>query len=130
MAFKPTIICEFDSVINPYRRGWQGGELYEDHVTDGFWTWLASVSEEYKVTIHTARFTKPGSMAAVLVWLKECYRRDHGAEARLPFIEFSAVKPPSLISIDARCLRFDGDWSVPGLSVEGIKAFKPWNQRG
>jgi hypothetical protein len=129
MVFKPTIICEFDSVVNPYSRGWQGGDLYEDHVTPGFWTWLASTSEEFKVTIHTARFAKPGSMAAVLAWLKECYRRDHGAEARLPFIEFSAVKPPSLLTIDARCVRFDGDWSVPELSVEGIRAFKPWTQR-
>jgi hypothetical protein len=25
--------------------------------------------------------------------------------------------------------RFDGDWSDPALSVEGIKAFKPWTQR-
>jgi hypothetical protein len=129
MTFKPTIICEFDSVINPYSRGWKVGELYEDHATDGFWPWLASVSEEYKVTIHTARFSKQGSMSAVLTWLKECYRREHGAEARLPFIEFSAVKPPSLLTIDARCVRFDGDWSVPELSVEGIKAFKPWTQR-
>jgi hypothetical protein len=129
MTFKPTIICEFDGVINPYSRGWQGGELYEDHVTDGFWSWLDSVSEEFTVVIHTARFTKPGSMAEVLAWLKECYRRDHGAEARLPYIKFSATKPPSLLTIDARCLRFDGDWSDSRLSVDGIKQFKPWNQR-
>jgi hypothetical protein len=129
MVFKPTITVEFDSVINPYSRGWQGGDLYEDHVTPGFWQWLASTNEEFKVIIHTARFNKPGSMSAVLAWLKECYRREHGGETRLPFIEFSAVKPPSLLTIDARCVKFDGDWSDPALSIEGIKAFKPWNQR-
>jgi hypothetical protein len=129
MAFKPTITVEFDSVINPYSRGWQEGVLYEEKVVPGFWQWLETTSREFTVTVHSARFARPGGMSATLTWLKECYCREHGAEARLPFIKFAAMKPPSLLTIDARCVRFDGDWSDPALTVEGIRAFKPWNQR-
>jgi hypothetical protein len=129
MAFKLTLAIDYDGVINPYSKGWQKGELYETKVTDGFWQWLERTSKDFECVIHSSRFAEAGGMAATLAWLKECYRREHGAEARLPYIKFSATKPPAFLTIDDRCLRFDGDWSDPALSVEGIKAFKPWTQR-
>jgi hypothetical protein len=129
MAFKHTLILDCDGVINPYSRGWQGGEHYEERVTPGFWEWLELVRPHFECVIHSSRFAEPGGMAATLSWLKECYRREHGAEARLPYIKFSATKPPAWLTIDDRCVRFDGDWSDPALSVEGIKAFRPWTQR-
>jgi hypothetical protein len=52
-----------------------------------------------------------------------------GLRRRMPHIKFTATKPPAWLTIDDRCVRFDGDWSDPALSVEGIKAFKPWTQR-
>jgi hypothetical protein len=60
MAFKHTLILDCDGVINPYSRGWQRGEHYEERVTPGFWEWLEKCSPHFECVIHSSRFAETG----------------------------------------------------------------------
>lgn len=42
-------------------------------------------------------------------------------------IEFAAEKPPALLTIDDRAIRFDGNWADPSFDPATLRAFKPWN---
>src|SRR3954471_4010691 len=72
--FRPILCVDFDGVINPYSRGWQGGTLYETATTPGFWPWLETVSERFDVVIHSSRFAGevagPPALASAKAWLQ------------------------------------------------------------
>lgn len=121
-----TLAVDFDGVINPYSKGWQGGLLYEEQCTPGWWEWLERVKPHYEVVIHSSRFSNPGGMRAVVDWLRAAYEREHPGE-RCPFIKMSSTKPPAYLTIDDRCVRFDGDWDH--MSLDMIDNFRPWTQR-
>jgi hypothetical protein len=42
-------------------------------------------------------------------------------------IEFASEKPPAWLTIDDRCIKFEGSWGMLGLQPERLLAFKPWN---
>jgi hypothetical protein len=126
------IAVDFDGVVNPYGRGWQGGALYEDHTTPGWWAWLGRVTAAgFRVVIHSSRFDSRKAEEEAIRWLEDCFRRECGPHevGLLAGLEFSAVKPPAWITVDDRCVRFDGDWEAVNLRPEVLAAFRPWTQR-
>ncbi len=38
-------------------------------------------------------------------------------------------KPPAVLTIDDRAVQFRGDWNDAALSVDAIKAFRPWTAK-
>lgn len=42
-----------------------------------------------------------------------------------PEVTFPEHKPPALITIDDRALRFDGEWP----DIINLRKFKPWNEQ-
>jgi hypothetical protein len=128
--FRPTISVDFDGVVNPHSKGWQDGGLYEREVTPGFWTWLETVSQSFAVVIHSSRFAEDGAVELARGWLHACHETAGSpCRAALAAVRFSATKPPAWLTIDDRCVRFDGDWSADDLQPEALRAFKPWTQR-
>lgn len=130
-AFRPTLAVDFDGVVNPYSRGWQGGELYEREVTPGFWLWLETVSERFDVVIHSSRFADRDPQL-VGDWLRARWAEHSGMDGVPDWLErlaFSPTKPPAWLTVDDRCVRFDGDWSADELRPEAMLAFEPWTQR-
>jgi hypothetical protein len=128
------IICiDFDGVIHDYRRGWQDGSIYGD-VVPGFFDWAKEANNYFKLVIYSSRSKTPEGIQAMRDWLQAQYRSACYAAKSWdvtwlnyePF-EFSAVKPPAFVTIDDRGIQFQGNWSAPELSVEAIRAFKPWN---
>lgn len=131
--FKPTICVDFDGCIHSYERGWQGGEIYGT-VVPGFFEWVERVRDRFKIVIYSSRSKEDAGVIAMGTWLHE--QRNAWIKAggqRDPVepleIEFAHEKPPAWLTVDDRCVRFDGDWAMPELTVEAMADYKPWMMR-
>lgn len=129
--FKPTLCIDFDGVIHSYEKGWQDGAIYGE-VTAGFFEWVERVRSQFKLVIYSSRSKDDAGVTAMSLWLHE--KRNAWITAggkRDPVepleIEFAYEKPAAWLTIDDRCIRFDGSWNNPLLEPEVMRAFKPWN---
>jgi hypothetical protein len=129
--FKPTVCIDFDGVIHNYDRGWQNGVIYGE-VVRGFFEWVERVRDQFRLVIYSSRSKDDGGTLAMAQWLHE--KRNEWIKAggqRHPTepltFEFAHEKPAALLTIDDRCIRFDGSWDNPALAPEAMRAFKPWN---
>lgn len=132
--FKPTICIDFDGVIHSYERGWQDGTIYGD-VVRGFFEWVERVRDDFKLVIYSSRSKDDAGVTAMALWLH--HQRNAWIKAggqRDPVnpleIEFAHEKPAAWLTIDDRCVHFDGSWDNPLLTRDAMRAFKPWNARG
>jgi hypothetical protein len=131
--FKPTICIDFDGTIHSYERGWQNGEIYGE-VVRGFFEWVERVRYQFNLVIYSSRSKTDEGVMAMSLWLHE--KRNEWIKAGgqrdllqpLTF-EFTHEKPAAWLTIDDRCVRFDGSWDNPLLEPEAMLRFKPWNAR-
>jgi hypothetical protein len=127
--FKPTICLDFDGVIHSYEKGWQNGVIYGS-VTDGFFEWAEQAAKLFKLVIYSSRSSTEEGQLAMASWLIDQRRkwRDkggmHETDAPLGF-EFADKKPAAWLTIDDRCVRFEGSWDR--LHPGALRDFKPWN---
>lgn len=134
---KMTICIDFDGVIHDYMNGWKDGEIY-GNVVLGFFEWAAVAKEHFNLVVYSSRSKTPEGIAAMREWMQKQMRAWYEADSEreqikpwpiiLADFSFSDVKPAAFLTIDDRAICFGGDWSDPGLSVEQIKAFRPWNK--
>ena len=129
--FKPIICIDFDGVIHSYERGWQDGTIYGT-VTPGFFEWVEQCRDHFKLVIYSSRSKTDEGVMAMGHWLHE--QRNAWIKAggqRDPVkpleIEFAHEKPPAWLTIDDRCIRFEGRWDW--LRPEVLRDFKPWNAK-
>ena len=135
MSYTPIICVDFDGVIHSYHRGWQGGEIY-GWVTRGFFEWLGEMQQQgCEVHIYSSRSKTPEGIQAMQAWLarqeqewKILKGKDHKPTHSLKDIVFSAQKPAAHITVDDRCVRFEGSWTDPEIDPDYILRFKPWTQ--
>jgi hypothetical protein len=130
MPDRPTICVDFDGAIHSYERGWQDGAIY-GHVVPGFFEWVERVRDHFKLVIHSSRAKDEAGVVAIVFWLhkqRDAWIATGGVRDPIkPLeIEVSAEKPPAWLTIDDRCIRFDGDWAAPELQSEAMRSFKPW----
>lgn len=131
---KPTICIDFDGVIHSYEHGWRNGEIYGT-VTVGFFEWASTMRPHFTLVIYSSRSRDVDLRMAMWEWLKAEWRRwwDAGASACTPSpilyydFEFAHEKPSAFMTIDDRCICFDGDWSK--ITPDAIFSFKPWNKQ-
>lgn len=130
MAFIRTLCIDFDGVIHSYERGWQDGEIYGT-VVPGFFEWIEKVRDDFELVIYSSRSKSDEGVVAMGKWLHE--QRDlwikSGGQRDLvkPLkISFAHEKPPAWLTIDDRCIRFDGKWDSPELQPDAMINFKPW----
>jgi hypothetical protein len=123
---KPTLCLDFDGVIHHYRKGWQGGEIYDD-VVPGFFEWADRASEHFHLVIYSSRSKTRAGQIAMVAYLHEQrnkWRANGGkSNSGVQSFEFSDRKPAAFLTIDDRAIQFDGTWPDP----EELRAFKPWN---
>jgi hypothetical protein len=129
--FRPIICVDFDGVIHSYEKGWQNGELY-GHVVPGFFEWVENVQERLRIVIYSSRSKDIEQIKKMSEWLNKervVYQRRIGRKFGDMTFEFAHEKPAAWITIDDRAITFNGDWSSPELSVQGLLTFKPWIYR-
>lgn len=125
---KPTLCLDFDGVIHSYSSGWKGADVIPDPPVEGAIAFMLGALNHFKVVIFSSRSHQPGGIKAMQTWLREHAGQtwyESPAGPGLEDVQFATEKPAAMISIDDRCLTFDGTWPA----IEALKSFKPWNKR-
>ena len=119
---KYNIVFDFDGVINSYKSGWKGTTNIPDPPVPGIDKVLKSLKESgnYKIFIVSSRCGQVGGTEAIAD-----YMRKYKLGAYID--EITAIKPAAYVTIDDRCIQFDGK-KVDSL-LEQIENFTPWNKR-
>jgi hypothetical protein len=125
---KPIICLDFDGVIHSYASGWKGPRNIPDNIVDGALLFMdRALGEGYDVVIHSSRARYWGGISAMRSWLrKQAGSMWHDSPAG-PWIEdvrFVRWKPPAVVTIDDRAIRFDGKFPTPKEAAATI----PWNK--
>ena len=126
---KPILCVDFDGVIHSYASGWKGADVIPDPPVPGVFEWIAKASEHFTIAVYSSRSGQEGGIQAMQDWMQmHCPTVPydwwyHYGKA----LEWPTSKPSAFLTIDDRCIQFDGDWSFDPAS---LRNFKPWNKRG
>lgn len=90
---KKTVCLDFDGVLHAYSRGWADGTVY-DGPMPGAVEAVQKLSERHKLVVQTTR----ENLDEVRAWLER-----YG----FPSMEVTNKKPPAVLYIDDRALRFE-----------------------
>jgi len=115
-----TIAVDFDGVIHSYTSPWVNAHTIPDPPVEGAIAWLREMAQDFQVIIFTTRGKTPEGRVAVQEWLENNGWID-GA-----YVTVTAEKPPALVYLDDRAVRFEGPGTFP--SKEQIHAARPWNK--
>lgn len=117
MAYKPTVVFDFDGVISTYKSGWIGETVIPDPVVPGIKELFEKLRKNnYRVVVVSTRCRSDAGMEAVKQYL---------SDNDIVVDEVSAYKPPAVCYIDDRAICFDGN--TDGL-FEKILYFKSWTE--
>lgn len=115
---KQTVIIDFDGVLHSYKSGWKGAAVIPDPPTEGAREAIAEIRKTYVAIVVSSRCHQPGGIEAIREWLAL-----HGIEVD----DVTNDKPPHIVTIDDRALRFEGDWAdtISRIADAGV----PWNKQ-
>lgn len=117
---KKILTIDFDGVIHYYRKGWQGGKIYDEPVPGAIeWLKKITLNNNYEANIYSARSKDPELLEDMKDWLRA--RLD---QAHMNALKFPTQKPAAWLTIDDRTICFRGFFP----SDEQIDNFKPWNK--
>jgi hypothetical protein len=116
---KYTVAVDFDGVIHSYTSPWINEYTIPDAPVDGAAEWLNAIRDHFEVVIFTTRGKSKEGRNAVLNYLDQA-----GVEDTFSLV-VTDQKPPALVYLDDRALRFDGQ-NFP--TAREIHQLKPWNK--
>jgi hypothetical protein len=96
-----TVCLDFDGVLHSYRSGWCGATIIPDPPIHGTREAVARLREQYCVVVYSTRCHSEEGRQAVKNWLQ---RHDIVVD------DVCEHKPPALVYIDDRAIRFRGNW--------------------
>lgn len=113
---KHTVAVDFDGVLHSYTSKWVSPEHIPDPPIPGAVEWLNEIVGSFNVVIFTTRGKTAAGREAVRSWLHR-YGVVWAHEAWV-----TAVKPPALVYLDDRGMRFEGRFP----SAAEVHAARPW----
>lgn len=117
MAYKPTVVFDFDGVIHSYTSGWKGEAVIPDPVVDGISDVIANLrSKGLRVVVVSTRCQTYAGISAI---------RDYLEKNGIKVDEITALKPPAVCYVDDRSICFNGN--TAGL-LEEILNFHSWTE--
>jgi hypothetical protein len=122
---KLILLVDFDGCIHSYCSGWQGAATIPDPPVPGVIEWLETALIYFDVYVYSARSSDPQGMEAMYEYIRFHAGRDSTLAMRLKFV---SQKPSCFLTIDDRCIRFDGNWSDPRFDPQELLRFKSWYQ--
>jgi hypothetical protein len=151
MSKRYTIAVDFDGVLHSYISPWKNAQTIPDPPVEGAMEWLRGISNKYDIAITSTRNKTWLGRRAMRSWIKEnlcevvykwaaksnflahnftgldCEDEVHlMVEDIMRKITFPKYKPPALIYLDDRAIRFEGPRSFP--TSEMIRKARPWNK--
>lgn len=127
---KPILCLDFDGVIHSYEHGWQDGKLYGT-VTPGFFTWANRAEKDFRLVIHSSRAADLQQRAAMWRWLLKhwkVWQDTNPGLFTLDALAIVAMKPPAFLTIDDRCIQFNGNWG--NFNPTDLLNFRTWREKG
>lgn len=120
---KPILLVDFDGVIHSYTSGWSGADNVDDPPVEGAYRFLKEAIKYFDVQIYSSRTRQQGGVRAMQEWMLE-----HFKDESLVFgdLSFPQQKPAAFLTIDDRCVCFNGTFCDPKQLIQ----FKPWNKQG
>jgi len=117
---KPILCVDFDGVLHRYDSGWKGATIIPDQPVEGAMTFLRKMCGSFNVNIYSSRSHYEGGVEAMKAWITK-----HSDEALAAKLFFPKFKPPAKVTLDDRCMIFNGpdDWPT----VEELLEFEPWH---
>lgn len=124
MKKKPILCLDFDGVIHSYTSGWKGARNIPDPPVPGALNFISEALEEgFDVVVHSSRARYWGGISAMRSWLqKHAGNQWDTMGPSFCDVRFARWKPPAMLTIDDRAMRFEGVWP----NVKEIRIFKPW----
>lgn len=118
---KRTVVFDFDGVIHSYKSGWKGAAVIPDPPVPGIDRALKNIHDAgYETVIVSTRCATGNGKKALWEWLVK-----YGIDDYIDRV--CTVKPPAIVYIDDRAIRFDGN---PDSLLEQINGFHPWWEQG
>ena len=96
-----TVCLDFDGVLHSYRSGWCGADVIPDPPIHGTRESVALLRQQYRVVVYSARCHTEDGRRAVQSWLEK---------HQIVVDEVCEHKPPALVYVDDRAVRFRGNW--------------------
>ena len=113
LSRQPRTVClDFDGVLHSYRSGWRGPEVIPDPPIHGTREAIARLRQHYRVVVYSGRCRSSEGRQAVEQWL---------ARHDIQVDEVCDNKPPALVYVDDRAVRFRGNWEQ---AIDEIRQFR------
>ena len=121
---KPILCLDFDGVIHSYISGWQGVDVANDPPVPGVFDWLERAVQHFTVYVYSSRSSSPMGRHAMIKYIEPYVNTDIMNQ-----LAFTDEKPRAFLTIDDRCIQFNGNWWDPTLDPEILLRYQPWNKR-
>jgi hypothetical protein len=121
---KPILCLDFDGVVHSYTSGWKGAWTIPDPPMPGVLDFIIdAMLDGWDVVIHSSRARYPFGITAMRAWLSEHAGNQWDTMGpSLCDVRFTRWKPPAVLTIDDRAMRFDGCWPA----LDAVRKFKPY----
>jgi hypothetical protein len=134
-TFRPTLLCDFDGVINSYSSGWQGIANLPDPPVPGAAAFLINASKYFDVAVYSSRSRDPAAIEAMREYIRVAIYQEFSEELKeetasglsyelIEQFDFPTEKPAAFLTLDDRCLTFTGTFPDP----KALREFRPWNK--
>jgi hypothetical protein len=122
---KLILLLDFDGCIHSYTSGWQGVNIIPDPPVPGIFEWMEAALVHFEIHVYSARSAELAGIHA----MREYVRKHSGPNSTLATrLYFTDKKSSCFITIDDRCVRFDGNWSDPRFDPQNLLQFIAWYQ--
>ena len=120
---KPIICLDFDGCIHSYKSGWKGVSVIEDPPVPGVFEWIETALEHFSIYVYSSRSSTAAGRRAMFQYIQKYADNLSGR------LIFSDTKPRAWITIDDRCVCFEGRWGDPQYNPRNLLTFAPWYKR-
>ena len=116
---KPILCLDFDGVIHSYTSGWKGADVIPDPPVPGVFEFIDKALQYFDIHIYSSRSLEAKGRVAMYEYMCR-----HSSSILIDGLHFASKKPRAFLTIDDRCLLFQGDWSV--FDPRSLLEFQPW----
>lgn len=127
---KMTLCIDFDGVIHDYKEGWKDGTIYGS-VVPGFFEWAAGAQNFFQLVVYSSRSKTEKGLNEMELWMEDQWAKWalNNPEATAIDLQFAHEKPIAFLTIDDRCVTFNGDWDDIRLDPTILRKYKAWNNK-